>query len=294
MEKDLFIKTLIDNIFSKKKIEEVKKRAYDIEPVFNIISRKSFDLHETSDIPRIEFVGSIQRFLLGSYLDSIYFAITSIELALLLRLDQKLTQEEKNQLQNRINNKRYNLTLGNIIHQSKSKGIIGPDITEEIDLLLIARNSHFHPATFLSGLIIQEKKIILPQINNTINDLQVIQKKFPLLSRISIWRDSYNKLYNLFIEKKEVLENLDDLEWATPSENRRQIENEVDEILEEYRKNVKYILPYGRDQPIMMLLSFRNLKKKYLEITDENNYLKKRATNIILNSLKILEYLGFY
>jgi hypothetical protein len=81
-------------------------------------------IRKTRDIALQEFLIGVQRYLIGFYDDSIYHITLSVEMSLLIRLDEELPPEKKSEIHKKINSKNetpFPFTFGSILNVCKGK-----------------------------------------------------------------------------------------------------------------------------------------------------------------------------
>ena len=134
------------------------KRGKEIIEILEKLGEFKNEILELEDLARQEIRASIQKYLLGFYEDSIHHSCASVEMGLLIRLEQKLTEEEKEKIHEEINRKSGKplaLTFGEIFKIAKRKeiGVISDKrLAKNIEMLISRRNTYVHVSNVLSGI----------------------------------------------------------------------------------------------------------------------------------------------
>jgi len=129
------------------------ERGREIKEVLEHLSRYPFDpicriknIKENKDLARDEIRGSVQRYIYGNYLDSIFFSCFSVEFGLLIRLNEILSEDEKKRAPKPF-------TLAKIISWANTHSILDQKHTKIARRILQIRNAHIHGPNFVSALI---------------------------------------------------------------------------------------------------------------------------------------------
>ena len=112
------------------------------------------NIREADDLARLSFNGAIERHIQGSS-DCIFHAGFSVEMALLIRLDKLLTEDEKEE-----EKKKNGLMLSDAIKLATKKGILKKKDKEKAWTLNHLRNINAHPPNTVA-FIKQEYKAAL-------------------------------------------------------------------------------------------------------------------------------------
>jgi len=267
---------------NKRGRKQVIKRGRELSDILREVCKYGTGIHETRDLAREEFRGAIQRYLLGLFEDSIYHAFFSVEVGLLIRLDEKLTSEEKDKIHdeiNRTNGKPLSFTFGAILNRTRDKtlGIIGgKQLNDRIESLVRKRNTYIHASNFLSGLIISMKRNLVPKMEGQIRSISDLENRwyvrcfFPSLIRLKPY-------LNQELEKTRSLPNF---VWCTKDEDRAVVQKEVEKYmakldkLEKRNTNIRNLL--RMPQTVRMILDESYFKMRNLEILEDSFEILKR------------------
>jgi hypothetical protein len=219
---------LVDSIeyLNRKGRKKAIKRGKEVIGIFEELGEFKNEILELEDLARQEFRASIQKYLLGFYEDSIHHSCASVEMGLLIRLEQKLTEEEKEKIHEEINRKKGKplaLTFGEIFNRAKEKqiGIVSEkSLAKKIEVLISRRNTYVHVSNVLSGIIISLKKLALPEI---IDMLDIIPNAGMIRGYI------LSRYEDLLVERQKMLNEIPDLAWCTKDNQREFIQNAVEE-----------------------------------------------------------------
>jgi hypothetical protein len=74
---------------SRKAKNKVKKRIHEIPEIIESLSIFEFRLTEDIDLVRLEFMGAVEKYLIGLFHDSIPSSVNSVELGLILKLGER-------------------------------------------------------------------------------------------------------------------------------------------------------------------------------------------------------------
>ena len=283
----------IDFLNAKAK-EKVCERGLDV--LTEIVALKQYakrGLYETRDIARLELLTGIQRYLVGFFEDSIYHSTLSVEMGLLTRLDEELSDDEKRVVHDRINAKEKPLpfTFGVIFDESKRKGrnIIRDKRTERrIAKIIGVRNTHIHASNFASASILSLKQIAVPEIKKSIKGIDQIQET-PLLN--IVLKKWLPQAKNILTEKQLTIEGLPTFEWCTKDVRRSQAKEDIDNFFSELFGSIDAI------QKIESLSEKVRLgvhSRKFIRKFSEKNYSKAMAVESIHDSFYVLKSIGIF
>jgi len=130
-------------------------RGKEIKEILEGLNRYELGVKEDRDLAREEFRGAVQRYVIGLYEDSIFRSCFSVEMGLLIRISEKLTEDEKKTLHAKINRKEKPLsfTFGVIILKAEGLHILEGATLQLAKKILKTRNIHIHAHNFISALI---------------------------------------------------------------------------------------------------------------------------------------------
>ena len=199
-----FLKKMINNrkFLNRGAKKRAKKNGEQIRYILKVISKYDYELYSDEDLPRLEFIGAIERYLLGFNEDSVRTSIIAVEMGLIIRLNEILSDNEKEQICIEMNRERNPLSftfgyLVNLCMNNKYKILRGKRIKNIAENLIKYRNIHFHTPTFLAGIIVQEKNYLVPLMDNYLNDINIIRT-----NRILKYYPPFIKLDKIISEKK--------------------------------------------------------------------------------------------
>ena len=232
------------------------ERCKDISEILNFLSKYGFELEDKKDLVRIEFLGSVQRYVFGFYEDAIYHSCFATEQALLQILDEKLTDDEKEEVYERINHpdpkKREFFGFRQIIKLCKDKKLIESKTAQLANKINAMRNAHLHSQNIMSAHILQFRQF----------------RKVP-------------RIIQLFLYKKypqtKVIVSCRDLKWCTREDVRKQVETSIARYFSETRRAL-----FG--------LHARELVERF----SPNYYFKKRAEKALDISHTVLKNIGYF
>jgi hypothetical protein len=203
---------------SEQEIEKNKRRdkvkhILEALPPLEIVN----SLHEADDLPRSSLHGALQRYVEGMESDCIFHAAFSVELALLLRLDKKLTPVEKEAMKQEAIRTKTGLMFGRIINLVTEKAIL-----EEADIkrawkLNNLRNMHAHPANWIAFIKQQyqaatDVEKCMPDISAMIEDR--LASSLEALRGIEEIREALKRMAEAISLFAKRLENLPNLDWC--------------------------------------------------------------------------------
>lgn len=231
--REKFVKSI--KFLNKKARKEALKRSKELDKIFAKLCSYKGGIHELEDLPRQEFRGAVQRYILGFYDDAIYHACFAVEIALLIKLDGKLSQKEKRSIHETINPKEgkpLSFTFGAMFNkaQEKNVGIIsGKKLSKKFVTLIEKRNTYIHVNNFLSGLILTLQKKD-PEIESILKDIENIENRqfvgriFSIFLKLPIL-----KLY--LTEQLRLIRALPDFSWCSKDKHRQNTEGQLEEYM---------------------------------------------------------------
>lgn len=286
-EYEIFANTLIDKkkFLSNGAKKLAKKRIKDISEILTALSNYNFELQNDIDHPRLEFLGSVERYLCGFYEDSINCSILSVEIGLLVKLNQIIPDGEKQFIHQEINKKEgkpLSFTFGYMkdLALSKKYNIIRGDKNKEIiEKLVIKRNSHLHIITYLSAIINILKERLLDNYLGYDKNINIIKKHKYVSKLIKI-----NKIEGIVDKKKNIVKELSTFSWCSTDKNKNFIENLINVYMNEMESKIKTTMKQLKENPTKIT----TLKKFIKEIT-EDTFPKRFALQTLNESYTILD-----
>jgi len=289
--KETFLRNLVNEkkFLSKPAKKKALKRGEDIPQILDKLSEYEYELREDGDLPRIEYRGAVERYLVGFYEDSIRNSLISVEIGLIIKLNEILPENKKQEIYRDINREKepISFTFGSIVNLASNRKyriLKGKKIKNTIESLIKQRNIHFHTSTFLSGLIYQQKIVIIPLLEDYLNNLNMISR-----NKYMNIIPAVKKMNDMFIEKKGVLENLSDYSWCTPKNNVEIVKEEVNSHMNKLKKQSEMTIEEVKKNFIKIL----TLRQKMKDII-EDKYMKNHALKILLDSFEVLTHINIF
>jgi len=280
---------------NRKERKKAVKRGEELANILKELSRYENDISITRDLPRQELRASVVRYLLGLYDDSIHHAFFSVEMAMLVRLEEELPTEEKNALHDAINRKENPLsfTFGAIFNKAKERKIDvirGDKLRRRIESLIENRNTYIHGSNFLSGLITSMKKSVSIEIGTQLKQISDLESMSFSKLVIPLMRLVF---YRRFLQKKStMIQNLPDFAWCSRDKNREAAQRQVDEYISDL-ENFKQKKLKALDSKSKTIWTLLTMRKELKEIREEV-YFKKQSYRILNDSFEILKELGYF
>ncbi|MFX0201301.1 MAG: hypothetical protein ACFFCW_34720 [Candidatus Hodarchaeota archaeon] len=271
-------KSFLESIINLPIKEEYLDRGKDIKQILTGLSKYQFDtvfqfrnIRDVNDFARNELIGSAQRYIYGNFLDSIFCSCNSVEVGLLIKLDAKLTNSQKEKVTRPPK-------LGKIIGWSYEHSILDktkPDVVSAIDEIHEIRNIHAHPINFVSGLIISYKPYVDQFDDSTLRNLKT---KFNEISTRFRSKDKPSRSFQFedVIKAIQVMKLLPTFEWCSNKEYIVPLKGEVDKLI----KDVSSLITLAGIGTDISTEDFQMI------------ILKKRAFTAISNAHLILQHIG--
>jgi len=279
---------------NKKAKKEAFKRGLDV--LAEVIALKRYDygvMRETRDIARFEFLAGVQRYLIGFFDDSIYHSTLSVELGLLIRLEETITEKEKSEIHERINSKDglpFSFTFGAIFDETKKRNrsiIKDGQVLQRIAKIIETRNTHIHAGNFTSASILSTKEII-PKIEEGLRNMQMVEK-----NRIvkTLMKKSLPKMKTLLNETCSTIDSLPSFEWCTKDRQRTQTQNHVSNHFSEQFTVIDVIEgKHSITEKVQLGLN----ATKIIRDLKEDTYSKRKALETIQDSFEVLKGINIF
>jgi hypothetical protein len=277
---------------TKKAQGEAYKRGLDV--LSEVLALKNFAnkkpaVQETRDISRHQFLMGVQRYLIGFYDDSIYYTTMSVEMGLLIRLDEELSLAQKEEIHAKINAKEHSIsfTFGTIFGMCKKRGlgiIKGSEIAEKIDDIIATRNTHIHASNINSAGALSVKEISIPEISKGLKDIETIEN-IPAINLLT--KSWLPKAKELVKKTNTAIINIDSLEWCTRDKERIRTKQKVDEFFNQIFTDINDIRNStgNLSQKLRIGLHSGELIKRF----SQENYSKNIALSTIRNAFEVLK-----
>jgi hypothetical protein len=291
-----FLKKKIASFETFKKGAKTKalKRAYDVLPQLKILEKYKAGIHETYDLSRQELRAAINRYIIGYFGDSIYHSTLAIETALLVKLDETLSQEEKDAIQRSINPKNakpLSFTFGVILDEANRSGreiISNTDVEQKIRFLIEIRNRYIHASNLNAAFIKSYKEKLIPQIELGLGRIDSIQTN----SIINLmFKNFLSKAKDLLEENQRVIVNLPSFEWCTKEKTKITTQDGVDAFLDEIFNRIEKEVD-RRPNTVSAKVDLALKSKDFISELSEDNYSRENALKSIQVTLEILEEFG--
>lgn len=268
--------------------KKARNRINDINHLSPKITKHDYILRDHNDLPKIEFMGAVEKYLVGFFYESLQNSINSVELALLVKLTVELPEKEKRELNSRINSNsntdRISFTFGYMKNTAIQHRIIqGKRTITVFDQMTEIRNTIYHPANLMNLLLSQQQPMI-PEFDNFIEQFEKIENS--TLVRLMPYLKNIN---NLAKYGKNALEKTDAFEWSTRENSNVSVRNQISTLIEETMKEGQTLRKEIEMNPIKMLKV-----PDFVKRTQEEGILKHLALNTINVSFEALEYLKFF
>jgi hypothetical protein len=283
------------NFLNKKAQEKVFERGLDV--LTEVLALKKYAkrrIRETRDIARQEFLAGVQRYLIGFFEDSIYHSTLSVEMGLLTRLEEELSDDEKRAIHDRINSKKEKpspFTFGVIFDESKRKGrnIIRNQQTEQrIAKIIDVRNTHIHASNFTSASILSMKQKGLPEIKKYVKYIDQIEE-IPLVNVMS--KKWLPQAKNLLNETQSAIERLPSFEWCTKDKQRAQAQENINNFFSEIFGSIDAL---QKIQSLSEKVQLGVHSRKFIRDVSERDYQKTLALETIRDSFAVLKSIGIF
>lgn len=174
-------------------------------------------LREADDLPRISLHGALERFVLGAYEDCVFHSTFSVEIALLLRLDKKLSPDEKESIRQEAIRNKTGLMFGKIISRAREKSILNDDNVEKAWALNNLRNMYAHPANWVA-FVKQQYRMSTLNIEEEMPEIYTMVKERLTSMSLPLKKDVIMKILEPAQKKTSEylkrLEKIPDLDWC--------------------------------------------------------------------------------
>lgn len=253
------------------------ERANEIKDLLGILANYTFDkehkfrnLKNNEDLSRQEIIGAVQRFIYGTFDDSIIHSCFSVEIGLIVKLNEILSDEEKQHVPKPF-------TLARIISYSskfpRNQPLLADTSLTAARAILELRNSQIHGSNFITGIMLgyREAAKSFEHFNQKEikQGLKTLVTMFPELASIS----GKYKISD-FLAAQKIVKNLSTFEWCSNKAEIDRLKKELERI-------------FGNVQTGMIE---GNIGKN-LEYFQPDYFLKKRAVNGLRNAFVVLKTL---
>jgi hypothetical protein len=197
----------------KNKRRERVKHILDTLPPLETVN----SLRESDDLSRSSLHGALQRYVDGRESDCIFHAAFSVEMALLLRLNNKLTSEEKEAIKQEAIIDKTGLMFGRTISLAVERAILEKTDAKKAWRLNNLRNMHVHPANSVAFIKQQYQaatntKQYMPEIHSILESR--LPTSFEPLKNAEGAHERLEQIANAVSAVAKRIENLPDLNWC--------------------------------------------------------------------------------
>lgn len=284
--KDLnsFLKTLIQLPIT----EIYRERATEIEELLEELSKYPFDpikkfrnIRENEDLARDEIRGAAQRYIYGNFVDSILYSCFSVEFALIIKLDQILSEAEKKSVPKPFMlGKIINWASQSSIRNPCGKNILDNETRKAVKDIQDLRNTHIHASNFIAALLLSYRST-LELFNENRVDLEFVEEGFELVSKI-LPKDTIEHLLTSYepseiVESFNTIKSLSTFEWCANERLLKLVKRDSDEMI----NNVASSLVRG---------DFKNIQ----DYINQKSLLNKRALKALNLAHFILRRIGIF
>jgi hypothetical protein len=283
------------NFLNKKTKKEAYKRGLDVLP--EVMSLKKYasgpPIRKTRDIALQEFLIGVQRYLIGFYDDSIYHITLSVEMSLLIRLDEELPPEKKSEIHKKINSKNetpFSFTFGSIFNVCKGKDfhiLTNKKIEERIEKIIETRNTHIHASNLTSASILSLKEVSIPEIDKGLKELELVEKTPMANIMMRNWLPHAKKL---LLESRSTIDSLPCFEWCTRDKQRTQTQNNVNHFFNEQFASIDKI---RNKQQLSEKLRIGLHSGEIIRSFSKDSYSKRKALETMQDAFEVLKEIGF-
>lgn len=274
---EIFLTKLIENPNKKEhhdRAEEISSLLNKLE-IYPFHPKKTFlNIKNGYDFARDEIRGACQRYIYGQYQDSILYSCFSIEMGLIAKLDELMSDEEKNNI---IHNNKP-LTLYNLIKKSLDYNILNNKNEQYGYQLLEIRNIHIHAVNLISPLISSYQRIASNFNLSELDEMTFNEK----LKMFDVFLPGFSEgIHNKYdvqdiLLAYDLVSKLPNFNWAANQNYLKLIEDEVEEIM----MNMAVALFGGDSESINDLFNSYVLRKRSLEAL--------RLAELILSEINII------
>lgn len=196
----------------KEKRRERVKHIFQALPTLQILR----SLHEADDLPRASLHNALVRYVHGTYEDCIFHSAFSVEMALLLRLDSQLTNDEKESIRKEAIQNKTGLMFGKIVSMAKKKDILKGAEVKKARKLNLMRNMYVHPANWVA--FVKEQYKMALDFENKMPEIYAMVEQLLASIKLPIGKEAARKVLGP-AEKKvrdyvKPLERIPDLDWC--------------------------------------------------------------------------------
>lgn len=172
-------------------------------------SKKSLEaLGDPRKLPLIGLSAATQRYVVEAFDDCILHSAFSVELALLMKLDEKLDVTEKETIR-----KSKGLTFGRTIRLAEDKQILEKEYIGKVWILFNLRNMFAHPANWVSFIKRQSPETIAKMLPTIVPEVSVLSKRIEGIAQqeIQSLRRGLSEMQRYVSSK---IGKFPELEWA--------------------------------------------------------------------------------
>ena len=178
----------------------------------NLPSKKSLEaLGDPKKLPLLSLFAATQRYILEAYNDCILHSAFSVEIALLLRLDQELEAKEKEEIKRKSEHVGA-LSFGKVIHIAEKRQLLSKNDMDKIWILYNLRNMFAHPGNWVTFVKQQSFETAREMLSNMIPELPTLMEGIKdVAKRKALFSRTYKEMQKYVDLRLSKIPNLD---WA--------------------------------------------------------------------------------
>lgn len=176
-------------------------------------SKKSLDaLGDPKKLPMTSLFAATQRYVLGTYDDCVLHSAFSVEMALLLKLDQELEAKEKEEIKKQ-SARAGALSFGKVIRMAEKRHILSKNNMDKVWVLYNLRNMFAHPGNWVTFVKRQSPEVASKMVQNAISDLPAMMEGIKAIAKQKVvFLESAGKKLQKYADRR--LGKIPNLEWA--------------------------------------------------------------------------------
>jgi hypothetical protein len=263
----------------QKKVKEIKLKI----PSFN-------EAYEKLNLPLIQLCAAISRYETGKCDDdSIVHSVFAVEIGLALKLDEKLTQQDKSVYRGQ------GIFFNRIIKLSKKYGLLNKDYETKARKLNNLRNMFVHPGNWIQYLKdLNIAKIDSdPYFQNMISSDKNIQRNIELRKK-EIERSPEKKALLKEIDKKlkEEMKKLNDIPNLNWLARKGTLNFQKEEMKPYFKQVVSNVMSKKGFNTLVKKVSKLDRDKAVKFIQTQYSYLEPTAFDVLNDAFQILSFIG--
>ena len=189
------------------------KRRKEIKNILNSLPSKSRikEIYECYDLSRQQLYAAAVHYIDGRFDDSVLHSSLSVEIALLFKLDEKMDEKERLEIQE----KRRGLHFGEMIDLEEKKKILSKELAKKCRELNQIRHMYAHPANIVAFVKDYYRKMyslgenLLPR-----KMVEEFAQKMPKELIEKLTSEHFKGVLNEMMNRIKVLDKIPDVDWA--------------------------------------------------------------------------------